>query len=75
MPSNNNSICRDERLGIGACDRTLSPTNNMRSRKNRGGGVGDENENSPTNSSNPKKKGMFIYCCAYILYINYCLYF
>ena len=74
--SNNNSMCRDERLGVGACDRrTLSPTNNMRSRKNRSGGVGDENESSLTNSPNLEKIGMFIYCCAYSLYINYCLYF
>ena len=78
MPSNNNSICRDERLGIGACDRTLSPTNNMKSGSNSGigyTGVGNENDSSPINSpASKKKKGVFIYCCAYSLYINYLLF-
>ena len=74
MPSNNNSMCRDERLGVGACDRrTLSPTNNMRSRKNGGGGYigfGDENNNSsPIKSPNPKKKKGLFYFVVHIVCI------
>ena len=51
------------RVGAGA-RRSLSPTRNMRSRKNRGDGcigVGDENNNSTINSPDPKKKGMFYF--------------
>ena len=60
MALNNNSMYGDERLGVGACT-SLSPTRNMRSRKNRGAGfIGFGNENnSSSNSPNPKKKGMF----------------
>ena len=71
----NNSMCGDERLRVGACaNRTLSPTRNMRSRKNRGGGYikdGDENNGSPINSPDPKKKGMFIFM--FMVFVLCCL--
>jgi len=73
MSSNNNSMYDDERLGVGACtSRSSSPTKTMKNGMN--SGVGNEND-SPINSPDSKKeKGMF-YCCAYCLYIIYCLYF
>ena len=67
----NNSMDGDERLRVGACaSRTsLSPTRNMRSRKNRGAGLGVGNENDWTiNSPDPKKKkGMFYFIVVHIV--------
>ena len=77
MALNNNSMCDDERLRVGACaSRSSPPTKTMKSGMNSGGGytgVGNEND-SPINSPDSKKeKGMFILMLC-ILFVYYLLF-
>ena len=62
IPSNNKSMCGDGfSTEDGASVRNLSPTRSRKIVSGGGTGVGDENDGSPINSPNPKKKGMFYY--------------